>query len=45
MKLNHALIPALVISAIYSAGALASDNTITFMGEVSDETCSVSVNG
>ncbi|WOI99343.1 fimbrial protein [Citrobacter koseri] len=45
MKLNRALIPALVISAIYSAGALASDNTITFMGEVSDETCSVSVNG
>ncbi|WP_336219863.1 fimbrial protein [Citrobacter amalonaticus] len=45
MTLNRAFLSALVASALFSTNALASDNTITFMGEVSDETCSISVNG
>ncbi|WP_058910316.1 fimbrial protein [Entomohabitans teleogrylli] len=45
MKLNRALLSAALASVILSGNALASDNTITFMGEVTDETCSVSVNG
>ncbi|WP_058911635.1 fimbrial protein [Entomohabitans teleogrylli] len=43
--MNRALISAALASVIFSGNALASDNTITFMGEVTDETCSVSVNG
>lgn len=35
-----------VATFFLSTNALAlSDNTITFQGEVSDETCSVSING
>ena len=45
MTLNRAFLSALMASALFSTNALASDNTITFMGEVSDETCSISVNG
>lgn len=45
MKLNHVFIPAALTCALFSGNVLASDNTITFMGEVTDETCSVSVNG
>ncbi|WP_445222983.1 fimbrial protein [Citrobacter sedlakii] len=45
MKMNRACLAALVATAFLTTNALASDNTITFMGEVTDETCSVSVNG
>lgn len=45
MTLNRAFLSVLMASALFSTNALASDNTITFMGEVSDETCSISVNG
>ncbi|MDG1640320.1 type 1 fimbrial protein [Klebsiella huaxiensis] len=45
MTMNRALITAALASAIFSGNALAANNTITFMGEVTDETCSVSVNG
>ena len=45
MKLNRAILSIVVFSAISSMNAFASDNTITFLGEVADETCSVTVNG
>lgn len=45
MTLNRAFLSVLTASALFSSHAFASDNTITFMGEVSDETCSISVNG
>lgn len=41
-KTNLAL---LLVGALTSSVALASDNTITFQGEVADETCTVTVNG
>ena len=46
MKLNHLTVAVALSSALFSAGTLAvSDNTITFKGAVSDQTCTVSVNG
>ena len=47
MTLNKSIL-ALGIAAslsVVSSLAMASDNTITFQGEVTDETCSVTVNG
>ncbi|MBK0122585.1 type 1 fimbrial protein [Pantoea sp. S61] len=47
MTQTHKTLLSLVITCVLfsaSAGA-ASDNTINFQGEVSDETCSISVNG
>ena len=38
MKLNRAILSIVVFSAISSMNAFASDNTITFLGEVADET-------
>ena len=46
MKLNQLLMAAAVSSVLVSAGASAvSDNTVTFIGEVADQTCDVTING
>jgi len=46
MKMNRVFIPAMVASVILSSSAMAaSSNTITFMGEVTDQTCSINING
>ncbi|MBA7933154.1 type 1 fimbrial protein [Klebsiella sp. RHBSTW-00215] len=46
MKTKRALLSIALSAFIFSASSMAaSDNTITFLGEVTDQTCSVSVNG
>jgi major type 1 subunit fimbrin (pilin) len=43
---NKSLLTLVMTSLLFSVSAVAaSDNTINFQGEVSDETCSVAVNG
>ena len=53
MKLSNTLIPAAMACALFSGQAMAvdlypaaaSDNTVTFLGQVSDSTCVMSING
>lgn len=46
IKLNKACLSLFICGALSAGSAYsASDNTINFQGEVSDETCSVTVNG
>lgn len=53
MKLSNTLIPAAIACALFSGQAMAvdldpaavSDNTVTFLGQVSDSTCVMSING
>ena len=53
MQLTKALIPAAIAGALLSGNALAvaldpaaySDNTVTFLGQVTDQTCQMTING
>lgn len=45
MKKSLVLIPVTAMSLLISAQALAADNTVTFLGEVTSETCTVAING
>lgn len=53
MKLTKALMPAAIACALFSGHALAveldppaySDNTVTFLGQVTDQTCVMTING
>lgn len=53
MQLTKALIPVAIAGALLSGNALAveldpaaySDNTVTFLGQVTDQTCQMTING
>lgn len=45
MKKSLVLIPVTAMSLLISAQALAADNTVTFLGEVTSQTCTVAING
>ncbi|WP_199015258.1 fimbrial protein [Shimwellia pseudoproteus] len=53
MKLTKALMPAAIACALFSGNTLAvdlvppaySDNTVTFLGQVTDQTCVMTING
>lgn len=45
MKKSMVLIPVTMAALLLNAYAFAADNTVTFLGEVTAETCTVAING